>query len=197
MPTSGVRVVIVPPSRGAPPTPRRLGSNPRRSHLDHRLAHVEGFGKSVRCATLEPPQPHQAEERVVSEPVTILLAGKSRSKMPHLSVSARAVNRHEQIGNAEIAVVLRDLVLDDEVIPECVPRQVGNDSMILMPIVSIVREYHVGRELPAQFLEVLLDFVADVGKEPIAKGSDRDRGMSSVLQEQASALLRFPGAKLR
>ena len=43
--------------------------------------------------------------------------------------------------------------------------------MILMPIVAIMREDQVGSAAPLQLFEEFLDVVAEVGEEPVPKGS--------------------------
>ena len=50
---------------------------------------------------------------------------------------------YEEIGDSQIAVILDDFVLKDEMIPEGVPRQFGNEAMILMEVVAIMREYDI------------------------------------------------------
>ena len=63
-----------------------------------------------------------------------------------LQIADRFVERDEAVGGAEVAVELRDLVLEDQVISEGIPRQVGHDPVILMPIVAIVRQHQIWRQ---------------------------------------------------
>ena len=82
-----------------------------------------------------------------------------------------SIQRHEAVRRPEIAVVLGNLVLQDQVVAERIPRQIGDQPMILMPILAIVGEDQVGRAPLLQFFEKLLDVVAEVGEEPVPKGS--------------------------
>ena len=75
----------------------------------------------------------------------------------------RLLQRKEEVGLAQIAVVLGDLVLQDQVVSERVPGQVGDQAVVLMPVVAVVSEHQIGVELPLQGLEPVLDRAAEKG----------------------------------
>jgi hypothetical protein len=54
-------------------------------------------------------------------------------------------NKHARL--AEISVIFGNLVLQNQVIPECVPGRFGYESMILMRVVAVMRENQIRREL--------------------------------------------------
>ncbi len=63
--------------------------------------------------------------------------------------SSRCTNR---FGEPEIAVVLGNLVLQDQVIPERIPSQIRDQPVILMTIVAIVRKDQIWRATLASIL---------------------------------------------
>ena len=56
---------------------------------------------------------------------------------------------------AHVAVVLRHLVLEDQVVAEGVPGQLAADPVILVQVGALVGEDDVGREICLQLFEVL------------------------------------------
>ena len=52
--------------------------------------------------------------------------------------------RHEDVRCAEIAVVLRHLVLEDHVIATRVPRELAGEPVVLMEVVAGMRQDEVG-----------------------------------------------------
>ena len=69
-----------------------------------------------------------------------------------LAPAGGLVQRHEAVRRAEIAIVLGNLVLQDQVVAERIPGQIGDQPMVLMPIVAIVREDQVRDAPPLQAL---------------------------------------------
>ena len=55
------------------------------------------------------------------------------------------LERDENVWRSEIAVVLRDLVLEDEVVAKRVPGELAGEAVILVEVVPSVREDEVGR----------------------------------------------------
>ena len=72
-----------------------------------------------------------------------MLAGLTREMLleqRQLLLGDRRGQRHEEVRPAEVAVDLRDLVLEDQVVAERVPRQLAGEAMVLMEVVPRVRE---------------------------------------------------------
>ena len=80
----------------------------------------------------------------------------------------------EQVRRTEIAVVLRDLVLEDQVVAPRVPGELAGQPVVLVQVGALMGEDHVGRELGLQALEERLDGVAAVRKEPVAETAEDD-----------------------
>ena len=67
-----------------------------------------------------------------------------RHQQFNLALQRARGNRHVKIGLAQISIPLRNLVFKNAVVPECIPRQPANLAMVLMRIVSVMRENDIG-----------------------------------------------------
>ena len=110
-----------------------------------------------------------------------------------------AVSGTNTFGRAEVAVDLRDLVLEDQVVAERVPRQLAREPVILVEVVAGVREHELRVDARLQVLEDLLDLAADVRQEPVPepvhldpRRRRRPRGTPAALARASSP--RSPGA---
>src|SRR5256885_4489025 len=56
---------------------------------------------------------------------------------------------------SQVAVPFRDLVFEDQLVSKCVPRQIRNNSMILMAILEGVREDDIRREFSCDAFELI------------------------------------------
>src|SRR2546430_14041022 len=94
--------------------------------------------------------------------------------MSCLRVACALVERHVPIGSPEIAVVLGDLVLENQMVAKRVPGQLGDETVILMVVTAIMREDDVGNRLTLERFEEVLDLCSGVWKESIAEFLDDD-----------------------
>ncbi len=65
--------------------------------------------------------------------------------------------RHEDVGVAEISLVLGDVVLEDQMIAEGIPRKLTDRAVVLVQVVASTRQDQVGRELPPELVEAARD----------------------------------------
>src|SRR2546422_10261037 len=86
-----------------------------------RFANVKGSGVALRSIGFDAPQTGDRLECIAGEPRASTLAGKALHQHFALTLQLRAAQRHECIGNAEVAVVLRDFVFEDEMVAEGIP----------------------------------------------------------------------------
>ncbi len=77
-------------------------------------------------------------------PGLVRLTGKSRHQHLELPAPDPPAQGHEYVGLPEVAVVLGDLVLEDRMGPEGVPGQLPHQAVVLVEIVSEMREDQVG-----------------------------------------------------
>ena len=74
---------------------------------------LNASAKPGRRVGLHAAEAHEAAEEVVGEPVLDALGGEVLQQQLDLPARRRLVERHEHVRRAEVAVVLRDLVLED------------------------------------------------------------------------------------
>ena len=72
-----------------------------------------------------------------------LLAEERRADMLRLAAANRRLQRHKEIGLSKISIVLRNLVFEDQMIPERIPSQVRKEAVILVPILPVMSKHHV------------------------------------------------------
>jgi hypothetical protein len=125
---------------------------------------VECLGVAIDCSTLYSTKSEQAEESLFAEPVLPPLCSEN-VEQPFAFAPGRArAQGHVQVRLAEISVPLRNLVLENELVTEGVPRQVGHYSVVLVPVVARVGEDDIRSKLASQTLERILDRI-EMGRE--------------------------------
>src|SRR3954468_14681999 len=126
-------------TRSAPTAGRRAppprGSGSRTTAAQEHLSSVVRFGISAWSPALDAPQAHQAEKGLGREPMLIALTAERPFEVAHLAGARRTIERHEHVGLAEIAVVLRDFVLQNAMVAKRIPSEVRDDAVILVPII--------------------------------------------------------------
>src|SRR5579863_1647187 len=83
---------------------------------------------------------HQPEKRIPVKPALRLLRLECLEQIVNLLFVQRSFDRHVDIGTSEITVILWDLIFEDQMIPEGVPRQLGEQPMILVRISAPMRK---------------------------------------------------------
>ncbi len=89
--------------------------------IEKHLAAMEGLGVTRGRGCLDSTQPHQAMEEVNGKPLLVSLRTEIAHQRLNSSAADRLGQRHEKVWRSQVSVVLRDLVLKDEVIPEGIP----------------------------------------------------------------------------
>src|SRR5439155_14834461 len=166
--------------RSRPAGPR--GASP----AEDGLPGVEGFRVAARRVRLHPPQAHEAEERVLGEPPLLPLRPVRPDERLHLPASHLFGEVQECPGRAEVPVVLRDLELEDQVVPEGVPGQLAHEAVVLVQVVPLVGQHDVGAAV-LQRLEELLHLPAGVGEEAVAEAPELHPAVAHPLQERVGA----------
>ena len=101
------------------------------------LAAGEPLGIALRRDRFHPAETHEAAEGVTVEPVLPGLRAEVPVEELELALDVGGGERDVEVRPAEVAVDLRDLVLEDQVRPERVPRQLGREPVILVEVVAI------------------------------------------------------------
>src|SRR5262245_8896228 len=119
--------------------------------------------------------------------MAVLLRLESSRNHPYFPATGRFIEVHKDVRRPQVAVVFRNFVLQDPMAPEGIPRQVRYQTMILVAIVAVVSEDQIWRASRLQFLEVLLDVMADVREEAVPKAFDVTLHVRRPFQEGAGA----------
>ena len=91
---------------------------------------------------------------------------------------------------AHVSVPFRDLVLEDQVIPERVPGQLADQAVVLMEVVTGVREDELGVDPRLELLEDILDLGGRVRQISVPERMDLDGSILDIRQDAAYALAR-------
>src|SRR5690606_26721549 len=109
------------------------------------LARDERLGTAARRPALDAAQMHRCTEGLGPEPTLRLLRREAAHQVVDLATRDGRRERHEEVWPTQVAFVLRDLVLEDQVVAERLPSELGDQTMVLVTIVERVREHDVGR----------------------------------------------------
>ena len=118
---------------------------------------MECLGVAVRRAALDAAQPHHGQEGVACEPVAPGLGREGRQQHVGLAGRLSRGQRDVHVRLAESAVPLGRLVLEHHLVPERVPDHLVHDTVVLVPVLALVAEDHVGHRTPPERLEPVLD----------------------------------------
>src|SRR5262252_6183591 len=89
----------------------------------NQLPAMERFGMVALGVAFHASKTEDRPEEVLGEPTLADLAREAPQKRFDFAAADRFVERHENVRGTEVPVVFRDLVFEDEVIPERVPRE--------------------------------------------------------------------------
>ena len=85
---------------------------------------------------LHAANPHEPEEELLVEPVLRRAGSEKHPRSSRAFSAASSVDTGTKtFGDAEVAVVLRDLVLEDEMVAPRVPRELADEAVVLVQVV--------------------------------------------------------------
>src|SRR2546422_5147044 len=160
--------------------------------LQNDLSAVEAFSVSSGRVRFHAPHPQDRPKQIFREPLLGLLRLEALDNIPDLALADRLVQLDEGVRGSEVAVVFGDLVLEDQMVAEGVPGQLGNETVILMTVTAVVREHDIGRDLFLQLLEMIFDRFTHMREEAVPESLHRHRLFTRRRQEQAGALPGLP-----
>src|SRR5579871_624097 len=152
--------------------------------LEHDLACIEAFRKSRIGARLDAAQPHQAQKGGICEPIFCRLGRISLAQESYLFLAQGLFERNEYARRPQVGIELRNLVFEDQMIPERVPREFVDHAVVLVPIALAVREDQVGLTQFFQFLELLLDSGAFIREKAVSKRPNNHVLARGIFQKQ-------------
>jgi hypothetical protein len=129
---------------------------------------VEGLGVVARAVAFHAAKAHQAQKRFAFEPMFGTLRGEGlKKKVDFVFVQGR-VERHKNVGAAQVAIVLGNFVFENEVIAKGVPGKFAEQAMVLMSIALPMREDQIGIDLRLHAFEIFFDLLRAAGKKAVA-----------------------------
>lgn len=152
----------------------------------------EGLGVPCGGSAFHSAQAHQRKECFFGEPVLICLSPKESAQMLCLPSANLLVQTDKEIGVSKITVVLGDLVLQDQVTSESIPREVRQKPVILVAVIPIVGEDQIRLKGSLDLLEIFLDVLALERKETALESLDDNSLPSGPAQEGSRARAGFP-----
>ena len=158
---------------------------------------METFSETRFRGALDSADAMHRGERLACKPVLGLLTFEMLHEQRDLLSTDLLRKRHKYVGAAEIPVVFKDLILENQVIPESVPCQIRKDTVILMPVVTIMGKDDIRIELRLDLLEPILDRWPLAGKVAFVKRSYFDLFACDATQEILGTPIRFFRARSR
>lgn len=160
-------------------------------HRKEQLSRVERFRVTIFSATLDPTEPQQPEESLLTEPVLRALSSENIEERFALPACDASWQRNVHVRLTKVSVPLRNLVFEDEMLAERIPREIRDDAMILVPVGACVGENDVGLELAGQALKRILDCIELCREVTIAEFVQQHGALRCSSEEFARSVLRF------
>lgn len=152
---------------------------------------MKSFGKPRWGGGFDATQPQQAVEKILGEPLFASLRAEVAHQVFHLLATNRLTQRDEEVRRAQVCIVFRDFIFQDQVVPKSVPGQIAHHAVVLVQIVSEVSKDNIRCKIFLEFLEAFFHGRADIREEPIPKRLHDDCLPAHAPQEGVRATLRF------
>jgi hypothetical protein len=91
--------------------------------LKHEFTAIERLSVTAGCIALHAAEPHEREKSALLKPLLGMLRLESVHDVADFRLANISIERHKHTGSPEVTVILWNLVLQDDVIPESVPSQ--------------------------------------------------------------------------
>jgi hypothetical protein len=154
---------------------------------EHCFPAVKGLSVLSGGIRFHSSNPQDSPKRLFRKPLIVGLGSEVLSDELELLLTNLLVEIGKDVRRPEVRIVLGNFVLQYEMVPERVPGQLRDQSMILMQIHSMVGEYQLRIDLALQFLEVGFYFISDIGEEPVFEFLDDNRPPLGACKESGGA----------
>src|SRR3981081_1841749 len=118
---------------------------------------METLRESAASIGLNAANPLQSQESVCGEPLLGPLRYERIESEIRLSVPGRWIEPHKKVRRSQIAIILGNLVFQDQMIAKRVPCQFADHPVVLVQVVPVVRQDQVRNKLRLQFFELIFD----------------------------------------
>src|ERR1700730_4436649 len=144
----------------------RVGSGPKVSAQPD-LVPEERFRITLRRPAFHPAQPRESKKSLLVEPMPRLLGAEMLHQQLDLLFHHRLRHRDIDIRLAHVTVPFRNFIFQDQVIAKCVPRMPCDFAMVLMSVITTVRQNDIGCDACLELFEPVLDLSAMHWKEAV------------------------------
>jgi hypothetical protein len=104
---------------------------------------IKGFRIFSRGAGLHSPQPQKGPKGIFREPVFLYLSFENLEDMLNLPAAHRLGQLHKKVGLSQITIIFWNFVFQNEFASKGIPGQIGDQTMVLVPIVAIMSQNDV------------------------------------------------------
>lgn len=161
------------------------------------LAHDERLSETLGRPAFHASQTCESTKRLGIEPIFGALCTEVLFQQLDLPVESCRSDRYVQIRAPNVAVPLWYLILENEVIAERVPGELGHLAMVLMSVVPFVGQNNVGGRSRLQVLDKVFDLATLIGEVAVLCLAEFDcRGGGSV-KKRCCRPLRLLAARSR
>lgn len=157
----------------------------------YKLSRIKSFRKPGGRIRLNTAQPENCSECILGKPLVRALALKILHHVFNFLRTHFLTEVNEHIRASKTPIVLDNFILKDQMIPKSVPRQLRNQPMILMEIVSKMGEDNIGTYRTLQFFKTCLDLRANIRKKAFFKVPDHNLFFDRSRQEHVGASFSF------
>jgi hypothetical protein len=118
----------------------QIASSSSRLKFTDQLAAIERLSVLLWRYALDTSQSQNTFEGIRGKPSLIALCLENITDVSNLALADLPPKRDEVVGGTQISVVLWNLILQDHVVAPGVPSQIRDDTVVLVPVIAIVRE---------------------------------------------------------
>src|SRR5258706_9714548 len=158
------------------------------SGLANNLAAIVSFGIFVGSVGFDAAQSQNRGKNIFGEPVLAFLAFEALHDGSDFLAGDRLAQGYKQVGCPKISIVFDDFVFQDQVVPERVPGQLGNQPVVLVEVIAIMRQDEIRDVLSFEFLEEILYVSPYIWEIAVSEFLDHDLFFPRIRQEQVCAL---------
>jgi len=146
----------------------------------------------VRRIRFDAPETLQSQEGILGKPLLGALGSKRLADISGFSFTSLAIQTHEEIWRAEIAIIFRDFVLQDEVVAKRIPSQFTDHSVILVKVIAVMGQNQIRLKLSLELFKFRFQAFVQRGKIAVTVAAKNDFPGLCCDEEQFRSPYRFP-----
>src|SRR5690606_19829184 len=137
------------------------------SKLNNNLSTIKTL--CVSGCRLHSTQPKYRHKSLLIEPMLGTLRIIAIHELAHLTFHVPLIENNKERRTTCIAIVLRNLIFQDQMVSKCIPCELREQAMVLVQVMLIVREDEVGVPFLFKLLEKILHLCILLRKVSISK----------------------------